>query len=102
MASLVKVYDPNLEHSSNPLAWPYHASAEELSGLPPHIISVNELDPLRDEGLEFSRKLQAAGNSAVARTVHGTHHAGDLSIPDITPDIYAESLRSLCGFVRSL
>lgn len=102
MATLVKVYDPELSELGNALAWPYHATAEELSHLPPHVISVNELDPLRDEGLEFFRKLQAAGTSAVARTVHGTHHAGDLSLPDVIPDIFSESLRSLCGFARSL
>mgnify|MGYP003648098116 FL=1 len=102
MAALVRVYDPELQQLNNPLAWPYHASQDELTGLPPHIISVNELDPLRDEGLEFFRKLQAAGVSAVARTVHGTHHAGDLSLPDVTPDIYSESMRSLCGFAKSL
>ena len=102
MSAMVKVYDPDEQHTTNPLAWPYHASAEEVSGLPPHIISVNELDPLRDEGLAYYRKLVGAGNSAVARTVHGTNHAGDLSFPDVTPDIYAETLRSLCGFAYSL
>tara|TARA_R110002072_G_scaffold12295_2_gene53551 strand:+ start:342 stop:1409 length:1068 start_codon:yes stop_codon:yes gene_type:complete len=102
MASLVKVYDPENQYLTNPLAWPSHASKEDLEGLPPHVISVNELDPLRDEGLAFFRKLQAAGVSAVARTVHGTHHAGDVSLPDIVPNIYQETLRSVCGFVRSL
>ena len=38
-----------------------HASASDLTGLPPHVISVNELDPLRDEGLAYYRKLLAAG-----------------------------------------
>jgi acetyl esterase/lipase len=102
MATMVKVYDPESAHGHNPLAWPYHASAEMLCGLPPHIISVNELDPLRDEGLAFYRKLLQAGTSVVARTVHGTNHAGDISFPDATPDIYAQSLRSLCGFASSL
>ncbi len=102
MAAMVKVYDPENQHGTNPLAWPYHASVEQVSGLPPHIISVNELDPLRDEGLEYYRKLNEAGNSAVARTVHGTNHAGDLSFPDVTPDLYEETLRSLCGFACSL
>ncbi|MEH6557381.1 MAG: alpha/beta hydrolase fold domain-containing protein [Oceanicoccus sp.] len=102
MTAMVKVYDPDNANGKNPLAWPYHASIEVLSGLPPHIISVNELDPLRDEGLAFYRKLIQAGNSAVARTVHGTNHAGDLSFPDATPDIYNETLRSLCGFAASL
>ena len=101
MATMVKVYDPEDVNSTNVLAWPYQASIEDLQGLPPHIISVNELDPLRDEGLEFYRKLMAAGVTALARTVHGTPHAGDLMMPDITPDLYNQSLNSLCEFARS-
>lgn len=102
MAAMVCVYDPNNEHSKNPLAWPYQADSEALQGLPPVTISVNELDPLRDEGLAFARKLLAAGNSVVAKTVNGTTHAADLGMPDVTPDIYAESLNSLCNFVNNL
>jgi acetyl esterase/lipase len=102
MATMVRVYDPNGEHGANPLAWPIQASTEDLTGLPPHIISVNELDPLRDEGLVFYRKLLAAGVSAVAKTVHGTPHAGDMSFADFAPDIYQETARSLHGFATSL
>ena len=29
---------------------------DELAGLPPHVISVNQLDPLRDEGLAYYRQ----------------------------------------------
>jgi acetyl esterase/lipase len=102
MAALVKVYDPTGEHASNPLAWPLAAQQQDLTGLPPHIISVNELDPLRDEGLAFYRKLIRAGVSAVARTVHGTPHAGDVSYPDVAPDLYQDTLRSLSSFAKSL
>ena len=102
MNAMVKVYDPTGEHAGDPLAWPLNATADDLQGLPPHIISVNELDPLRDEGLEYYRKLAAAGVSAVGKTMHGTPHAGDLSFPDITPEIYADSARSLYGFALSL
>jgi acetyl esterase len=102
MAALVKLYDPDNVHATNPLAWPYHATAADIEGLPPHFISVNELDPLRDEGIEYYRKLVKAGNSAVARTVHGTNHAGDMSFPDVTPDLYESTLRSLVGFAGSL
>ena len=98
MSALVKVYDPTQANGSNPLAWPYHASHEDLQGLPPHIISVNELDPLRDEGWVFSQHLMAAGNSATARIVPATNHAGDLSFLDIAPEPYQESLRSLRNF----
>ena len=102
MAALVRVYDPSGANAANPLAWPLAAEAADLAGLPPHIISVNELDPLRDEGLAFYRKLLAAGVSAVARTVHGTPHAGDLSFPDVAPDLYQDTLRSLRAFAVSL
>lgn len=102
MSSLVKVYDPTGDNAGNPLAWPLQATPEDLVGLPPHIISVNELDPLRDEGLAFYRKLTAAGVSAVARTVHGTPHAGDVSFPDVTPDIYGATVRAITGFAISL
>ena len=102
MSAMVKVYDPNGDHGSNPLAWPLQAASEDLQGLPPHVVSVNELDPLRDEGLAYSRKLAAAGLSAIGRTVHGTPHAGDLSFPDVVPEVYQESARSLHGFAHSL
>ncbi|HXB46626.1 MAG TPA: alpha/beta hydrolase fold domain-containing protein, partial [Streptosporangiaceae bacterium] len=34
----------------NPLAWPSFATAQDVEGFPPTVISVNECDPLRDEG----------------------------------------------------
>ena len=67
MAVSAAVYDPSGEHTTDPLAWPYHASDDDLAGLPPHVISVNEIDPLRDEGSLYHRKLFAAGVSSVAR-----------------------------------
>jgi acetyl esterase/lipase len=102
MTSLVRVYDPTGEHATNPLAWPYHAELSDLEGLPPHVISVNELDPLRDEGLAYYRKLAAAGVPAVGRTVAGTPHGGDLIFPDITPEIYRSTLDAIHAFARSL
>jgi len=102
MAALVKVYDPTNEHSTNSLAWPYHAQRADLEGLPPHVISVNELDPLRDEGLAYYRKLLSADVPVFCRTVHGTPHAGDLSYPDITPEIYRDTLASIHGFISAL
>ena len=100
MNAMVTVYDPTRENAQNPLAWPLQANKEDLAGLPPHIISVNELDPLRDEGLAFYRKLLNAGVSAVAKTVHGTPHAGDGTFPDFTPDIYAQTINAISGFAK--
>jgi acetyl esterase len=45
----------------NPLAWPSFATAADVEGFPPVVISVNECDPLRDEGVNFYRMRPAAG-----------------------------------------
>ncbi len=102
MGALAKVYDPTGAQASNPLAWPLHASVDDLKGLPPHVISVNELDPLRDEGLAFARKLLAAGVSTVTHTANGTPHAGDLSFPDAIPDVFDSTIRSIYTFATRL
>jgi len=100
--ALVKAYDPTGEHARDPLAWPLHASRSDLSGLPPHVISVNQLDPLRDEGLAYYAKLLDAEVSAVGRTVNGTCHAGDCLFRAAIPDVYAATIRDIHGFAASL
>ena len=101
MAPLMRAYDPTDEHAANPLAWPYHASTDELAGLPPHVISVNELDPLRDEGLAYYRKLLGAGVSTVSRTVNGTCHAGDCIFRGAMPEVFATTVRDIASFAHS-
>lgn len=95
-------YDPAGENATNPLAWPYHASHADLEGLPPHAISVNELDPFRDEGLGYYRKLQAAGVPSRARTVIGTCHAAEINFMKAIPDVYHATLNDIAHFAYSL
>ena len=95
-------YDPDGENAANPLAWPYHASPADLEGLPPHAISVNELDPFRDEGLGYYRKLQAAGVPARARVVIGTCHAAEINFMKAIPDVYHATLSDIAVFAYSL
>jgi acetyl esterase len=102
MSIFSKLYDPSGQHATEPSAWPYHASAADLAGMPPHVISVNELDPLRDEGLAYFRKLLGAGVSAVSRTVNGTCHAGDCLFQRAIPDVYHATVRDIRGFAGSL
>lgn len=101
MGTLASLYTPDDPQSDDPLAWPMHAAATDLRGLPPTVISVNELDPLRDEGLAFYRKVVAAGVPAVSRTVNGTTHAGDLIFRGFIPQVYAATIRDIVGFARS-
>ncbi len=102
MGVLAAVYDPSRDNAYNPLCWPYHASVAELEGLPPHVISVNELDPLRDEGLGYFRKLMQAGVDARGRTVNGTVHAADVLFPNAIPEVTNTTISDIASFARSL
>jgi acetyl esterase/lipase len=62
-----QIYDPGGEHATDPLCWPYHAIVDELAGLPPHLISVNELDPVRDEGVAYYAVLAVRGQGLAPR-----------------------------------
>ena len=87
-----------IEHfeAKNPLAWPGFATVEDVRGFPPTMISVNECDPLRDEGIAFYRLLVSAGVSARCRQVMGTIHGTEIfsiSCPDISHDTAADLAR---------
>ena len=62
----------------NPLAWPGFATEDDVRGLVPTMISVNECDPLRDEGVNFYRLLLRAGVDARCRQVMGTIHGTEI------------------------
>lgn len=102
MSMMATVYDPERKNDNNPLCWPYRATREDLRGLPPHVISVNELDPLRDEGLKYYQMLLAAGVRVYSRTVNGTCHAGDVIFRKAIPEVYAATQRDIKGFADSL
>ena len=86
--------------AGDPLAWPSFAGLDDVAGLPPTVISVNECDPLRDEGVEFYRLLLAAGVRARCRVVMGTAHAMDLYAP-VLPDVTRETAASIAHFART-
>jgi len=83
----------------NPLAWPGFSTGDGVRGLPPTIISVNEFDPTRDEGIRFYRLLLSEGVAASCRQLMGTAHAIEV-FPAICPDISRETARSIADFCR--
>lgn len=60
--------------SAPPYAAPGLGSAENL---PPAYIETAEFDPLRDEGLNFAKALQACGNAPTMNETLGTIHGYD-------------------------
>ena len=57
-----------------PTVSPLPASIDQLRGLPPALIIVDENDVLRDEGEAYARKLQQAEVSVTAMRALGTVH----------------------------
>ncbi len=81
----------------NPLAWPGFATEDDVRGLPPTVISVNECDPLRDEGIAFYRLLLRAGVPTRCRQAMGTIHGTEIFALSC-PEISREAGRSIADF----
>lgn len=68
-----KQYITNLHDLENPYCRPM--AAKNFTNLPSTYIITAELDPLRDEGIEFSKILKSAGNRVIHRNyptlIHG-------------------------------
>jgi acetyl esterase len=67
-------YAPNKQDRKKSTASPLSATVEQLRGLPPTLIIVDEFDVLRDEGEQYARKLIEAGVEVTAVRVLATHH----------------------------
>jgi acetyl esterase len=83
----------------DPLAWPSFAKEDDVAGLVPTVISVNECDPLRDEGIEFFRLLLRSGVPARCRQVMGTVHGTEIFALSC-PEISRETAASIAQFCR--
>ncbi len=83
----------------DPLAWPLFATVDDVTGLPPVVVNVNECDPLRDEGIEFYRLLLAAGVPARCRQQMGTMHGTEI-FAVVCPDVSHDTARDIAAFAR--
>ncbi|MCE7001700.1 alpha/beta hydrolase [Kibdelosporangium philippinense] len=54
------------------------ARAADLAGLPPTVVTVCQFDPLRDEGLEYARRLSQANVPTELRGYAGSFHGSTL------------------------
>ena len=57
----------------------------ELTGLAPAFISCSELDPLRDEAVDYALRLLWAGVATELHAFPGTCHGFDSLLPDWSP-----------------
>ena len=67
-------YAPDLAERSEITASPNQATVEQLSGLPPTLLLVDEADVLRDEGEAYAAKLRLAGVPVTTVRYDGTVH----------------------------
>jgi acetyl esterase len=74
MAWFWDCYCPDLERRLEPYASPLRASEEQLAGLPPALVIVDEADVLRDEGEAYGARLRAAGVAVTTVRYDGITH----------------------------
>jgi acetyl esterase len=67
-------YAPDPAVRNEPTASPLQASLDQLQGLPPALVIVDECDVLRDEGEAYARKLIEAGVRVTALRCLGITH----------------------------
>jgi acetyl esterase/lipase len=82
---------------ASPLASPLRA--EKLAGLPPALVQTAELDPLRDEGEAYARRLAEAGVPTTLTRYDGLFHGffGMGAAIERARDAVAEAARHLRG-----
>ncbi|KQU44238.1 esterase [Rhodococcus sp. Leaf278] len=79
--------DPNVSIYAAP------ARATDLTGLPPTYVSTMELDPLRDEGIDYAMRLLQAGVSVELHSFPGTFHGSSLmTSAEVSKRGHAETL----------
>ena len=81
-------------------ASPNRATLDELRGLPPTLVLVDEVDPLRDEGEAYAAKLRLAGVDVTTVRYDGVVH--DFMLLDAMRDAHATraAIEQAVSFLR--
>jgi acetyl esterase/lipase len=80
-------YTTDPEQRAEITASPNRATREQLQGLPPTLLMVDEVDPLRDEGEAYAAKLRDAGVEVTTVRYDGVVH--DFMLLDAMRDAHA-------------
>ncbi len=90
-------YLPDASAALDPRASPLLAS--DLSGLAPAHVVTAGFDPLRDEGEQYAKRLEAAGVRVVARRFSGLIH-GFVNAPTVSPAT-RRAMTEICALLRA-
>ena len=69
---------------------------------PTAVIQISGLDPLRDEGLAYYRKLLAAGVEATAEVNLGVVHGSAILFRKLLPEVHNKAVKDVAAFAKSL
>jgi len=68
-------------------------TVDDLRGLPPAYIDVGELDPFRDEDIQYAQKLLQAGVPCELHVTPGAFHGSDAMVLDAPSSMLIRSYR---------
>lgn len=105
---------PGFDGPAAELMWQHYRGAEcpagavpgvlaDLTGLPPALITCSELDPLRDEAIDYALRLMWSGVATELHVFPGTCHGFDAFLPDweVSIRLYAMQVAALCRAFES-
>ena len=99
MAWFWDCYCPDLETRNQSYASPMRAVDQQLAGLPPALVIVDEADVLRDEGEAYAARLRAAGVAVTTVRYAGITHdfmmLNPLSVTHATRAAVAQAIATL-------
>jgi acetyl esterase len=95
-------YLPEVSKRADIHVSPINASVEQLKGLPPTLLLVDENDVLRDEGEAYGRKLAEAGVPVTSVRYNGTIHDFMLLNPIATTPAVRGAVDQASAYLREV